>query len=47
MKAAEKKINIAVIEDENAVRSSVKSYLKKQPEFEVGIVADSVESFAR
>ncbi len=45
MKAAEKKINIAVIEDENAVRSSVKSYLKKQPEFEVGIVADSVESF--
>ncbi len=45
MKAAEKKINIAVIEDENAIRSSLKSYLKKQPEYEVGIVADSVESF--
>ncbi len=45
MKAVEKKINIAVIEDENAVRTSVKSYLKKQPEYEVGIVADSVESF--
>lgn len=45
MKAAEKKVNIALIEDEHAVRSSVKSYLKKQPEFECGIVADSVESF--
>lgn len=45
MKAAEKKVNIAVIEDEDAIRSSVKSFLKKQPEFEVGIVADSVESF--
>ena len=45
MKATEKKINVALIEDEHAVRSSVKSYLKKQPEFECGIVADSVESF--
>ena len=45
MKASEKKIKIGMIEDENSVRSSVKSYLKKQPEFECGIVADSVESF--
>jgi DNA-binding NarL/FixJ family response regulator len=45
MKASTKKINIALIEDETSVRSSVKSYLKKQPEFECGIVADSVESF--
>ncbi len=45
MKASSKKINIGVIEDENSVRSSVKSFLKKQPEFECGIVADSVESF--
>lgn len=45
MKTSEKKIKIAMIEDENSVRSSVKSYLKKQPEFETGIIADSVESF--
>jgi len=45
MKASSKKINIGIIEDENSVRSSVKSFLKKQPEFECGIVADSVESF--
>lgn len=45
MKVAEKKINVAMIEDEASIRSSVKSYLKKEPEFEVGIVAESVESF--
>ena len=45
MKSSTKKINIAVIEDETSVRSSVKSFLKKQPEFVCGIVADSVESF--
>lgn len=45
MKTSAKKINVAVVEDENSVRSSVKSFLKKQPEFECGIVADSVETF--
>jgi len=45
MKNEAKKISIALIEDENSVRSSVKSFLKKQPEFECGIIADSVESF--
>ena len=45
MKSSEKKTTIALIEDENSVRSSVKSYLKKQPEFQCGIVAESVESF--
>jgi DNA-binding NarL/FixJ family response regulator len=45
MKSSTKKITVSVIEDENSVRSSVKSFLKKQPEFECGIVADSVESF--
>jgi DNA-binding NarL/FixJ family response regulator len=45
MATSTKKINIAVIEDENSVRASVKSFLKKQPEFVCGIVADSVESF--
>jgi DNA-binding NarL/FixJ family response regulator len=45
MKTSSKKITVSVIEDENSVRSSVKAFLKKQPEFECGIVADSVESF--
>ncbi|HEY6953410.1 MAG TPA: response regulator transcription factor [Bacteroidota bacterium] len=45
MKTHKKKINVALIEDENSVRASVKSYLKKQPEFECGIVAESVETF--
>jgi DNA-binding NarL/FixJ family response regulator len=45
MKASDKKIKMALIEDEPAIRSSVKSFLKKQPEFECGIIADSVESF--
>jgi DNA-binding NarL/FixJ family response regulator len=45
MKSTPKKVNIAIIEDEASVRSSVKTYIKKQPEFECGIVADSVESF--
>jgi DNA-binding NarL/FixJ family response regulator len=45
MNSSDKKINIGVIEDENSVRSSVKSYIKKQPEFECGIIANSVESF--
>ncbi len=44
-KPTSKKVTIALIEDEAAVRSSVKAYLKKQPEFDCGIVADSVESF--
>lgn len=45
MKSTAKKVRIALIEDEESVRSSVKTYIKKQPEFECGIVADSVESF--
>jgi DNA-binding NarL/FixJ family response regulator len=45
MKTPAKKITIALIEDEAAIRSSVKSYLKKQQDLECGIVADSVESF--
>jgi len=45
MKTPDKKTKIAMIEDETSIRSSVKSYLKKQPEFDCGIVADSVESF--
>jgi DNA-binding NarL/FixJ family response regulator len=45
MKSTAKKPKIALIEDEASVRSSVKTYIKKQPEFECGIVADSVESF--
>ena len=45
MKNQAKKVNIAIIEDEASVRSSVKTFLKKQPEFTTGIVADSVESF--
>lgn len=45
MKTPSKKAKISIIEDENAVRSSVKAFLKKQPELECGIVADSVESF--
>ena len=44
-KSPTKKVSIAIIEDEASVRSSVKLFLKKQPEFECGIVADSVESF--
>ncbi len=45
MKNTAKKVNIAIIEDEASVRSSVKAYIRKQPEFECGIVSDSVESF--
>ena len=45
MKNTAKKVNVAIIEDEPTVRTSVKTYLKKQQEFECGIVADSVESF--
>ena len=45
MKTSSKKITVSVIEDENSIRTSVKAFLKKQPEFECGIVADSVESF--
>ena len=45
MKNTSKKVNVAIIEDEPTVRTSVKTYLKKQQEFECGIVADSVESF--
>ncbi len=45
MKNTPKKVNVALIEDEATVRTSVKTFLKKQPEFICGIVADSVESF--
>jgi DNA-binding NarL/FixJ family response regulator len=45
MASAQQKIRVALIEDENSIRSSVKAFLKKQPEFEFSIIADSVESF--
>ena len=45
MKSKSPKVTAAIIEDEASVRSSVKAYLKKQPELICGIVADSVESF--
>jgi DNA-binding NarL/FixJ family response regulator len=45
MKTQAKKYRIALIEDESSIRSSVKAYLKKQPEIQCSIIADSVESF--
>ena len=38
-------ITLAIIEDQAPIREALQEYLRAQPEFECGIVVDSVEAF--